>query len=384
MKFSCDTSDFLAGVQLVSRAISSQQALPILGNIFIRAQGDQCIVSATDLELSIVTSFPAKIESEGSLTIPAKAILNFAQYNSDPEVLFEVHQGTQLRCTSLHTKTVISGESANDYPTITRLEKKVSLTLPTTPLLTALHLVTFSSAHAGIRPVLSGVYFLASKNGLTLAATDSYRLSEFTMEEVSSDEDFSCIIPAKILNELKMILGAQKGASKGKVPAKPEDMKDGQVTILLAEQQMEIQCGDTILISRLIDGKFPNYQQIMPKESTSTVVFSVHELLTAAKRLHYFAKEMNNNLTFTLGKDRTEIITPQTQGGRDESILQAELQGNEAKIALSSSYILDFLGHIESDVIEMRMTDSTHPAVFSIPSLPNYVHLIMPLRLQEE
>ena len=105
MKFSCLTSDLLNALQLVSRAIGGQQALPILGNILIQTEGRRCTVSATDLELSIITSFDAKIENEGSLTIPAKAIVNFAQYNTDLEVLLETSEGTVLKCSSAHAKT---------------------------------------------------------------------------------------------------------------------------------------------------------------------------------------------------------------------------------------------------------------------------------------
>lgn len=166
MKFLCKTSDLLQGLQLVGRAISSQQALPILGNILLEAKGNSCTLSATDLELSIVTSFSADIENEGAITIPAKAVLHFAQYNTDDEVLLETSEGTQLKCTSKHAKTLIAGESAQDYPTITSVEKETGFTLESTPLLHALHLVTFASARTSIRPVLSGVY-LRTENGKT-------------------------------------------------------------------------------------------------------------------------------------------------------------------------------------------------------------------------
>ena len=127
MKFSCKTQDFLQGIQIVSHAISGQQALPILGNILCKIENQTCTVSATDLELSIVTSFPATIESEGSITIPAKAILNFAQYNTDSEIVLETTEGTQLKVTSKHSKTSLSGESAADYPAIPTIEKKTAL-----------------------------------------------------------------------------------------------------------------------------------------------------------------------------------------------------------------------------------------------------------------
>src|SRR3989344_8615158 len=164
MKFSCKKEDLLQALNLVSRAIGSQQALPILGNILMEAEGKRCTVSATDLELSIITSFESKIENEGSLTIPAKAILNFAQYNNDPEVLLETSEGTQLKCTSNHAKTFIAGEAATEYPTIAAVEKLTSFSLPLSPLLHALHLVTFSSTRTSLRPVLSGVYLRSEKN----------------------------------------------------------------------------------------------------------------------------------------------------------------------------------------------------------------------------
>lgn len=395
MKFSCITSDLLQALQLVSRAIGSQQALPILGNILIEAQGRRCIVSATDLELSIITSFDAKIENEGSVTVPAKAILNFAQYNTDPEVLLETSEGTILRCTSKHAKASIAGEASSEYPTITAVEKQIAFTLPVPPLLHALHLVTFASTHTALRPVLSGVFLRSEKNSIILVATDSYRLSEYKITASVGDADVSCIIPTKILEELKVMLGGKKGEKpeKKKGEKKGEEKegddvsvpdREASVQVILSKQQIELQYGHTRLLSRLIDGKFPNYEQILPKETLTTVHFSVSELTTAVKRMHYFAKEMNNNLTFHCTPEQTRVTTPQTAIGKDETFLSTEMTGKENKIALSSSYLLDFLAHLDADTIQMQMTDSTHPALFILPQEKNFLHLVMPLRMQEE
>jgi DNA polymerase-3 subunit beta len=157
-----------------------------------------------------------------------------------------------------------------------------------------------------------------------------------------------------------------------------------RVDVTLSKQQIELNVGKTRLLSRLIDGKFPDYKQIIPKDTKTNVLFPTKELSLVTKRMHYFAKEVNNNLTFRVGSAQTRIATPQTQIGKDEAIIDAEAKGDENKIALSSSYLLDFLGHISSDVVEMRLTDNMHPAVFKLPDMPNYLHLIMPLRMQEE
>ena len=382
----------------MSRAISGQQALPILGNVLIEAEGKRCTISATDLELSIVTSFEANIENEGAITIPAKAILNFAQYNSDNEVLLETSEGTQLKCTSKQAKTLIAGEAASEYPTITPIEKETTFSLDSAPLLEALNKVTFASAKTTLRPVLSGVYVKLDKEKIVLVATDSYRLSEYTIKADVGNATLSCIIPAKVLEELKSILGSKKGdkeimsedrgdsvgSDTEEEKRKEEPPKKQKVEIALSSQQIEIQVGQTYLLSRLIDGKFPDYQQIIPKDTKAKVTFSTKELTTVVKRMHYFAKEINNNLTITLSKAGIHMATPQTQAGKDETTLQGEVSGGENKIALSSSYLLDFLSHTEDNTVEMHLTDSMHPAVFHLPSNNLYLHLIMPLRIQEE
>jgi DNA polymerase-3 subunit beta len=379
MKLSCPTSELLEALQLVSRAIGSQQALPILGNILFQAKGDTCTVSATDLELSIITHFKASIETEGSITIPAKAILNFVQYNQDSDILLDVHEGTQLKCSSKRAKATIAGEAASEYPTITSVQEQTTLTLPIDPFLRSLHLVTFASAKTSLRPVLSGVFVRSEKGDLILVATDIYRLSEYMITGVGGSTDISCIIPVKILEELKVVLGGKKSDKKEKDDGAEKKM----VTIGLSKQQIEVRVGNVQLVSRLIDGKFPNYQQIIPKETPTRVSFATDELTTAVKRMHYFAKEVNNNLTFHCTQGETKITTPQTQTGRDEASLQTELSGSENKIALSSAFLLDFLGHVGSDVVVLQMQDSQHPAVFRSPVEEKYLHLIMPLRMQE-
>jgi len=389
MKFSCKTSDLLQALNLVSRAISNQQALPILGNVLINIEGKRCTLSATDLELSIITSFEANIENEGSITVPAKALLNFAQYNNDAEVLLETSEGTQLKCTSQQSKTVITGESAQEYPTITPIEKETSFTLKIGPLLDALHNVTFASAKTTLRPVLSGVYLRSEKGNLIFVSTDSYRLSEFAIPVESTGGDVSCIIPAKVLEELRSVLSANKKNETQKIKDTKEENNDIEnnlptVDIALSAQQIEIRTGDTILLSRLIEGKFPDYQQIIPKEKKTTVKLPTKDLTLIVKRMHYFAKEMNNNLTFHFSSKGVHITTPQTQIGQDEATMDVGVSGEDNKIALSSSYLLDFLSHTDDDEVELQLTDSMHPAVFHVQSRELFLHLIMPLRIQED
>ena len=375
MKFLCKTTELLDAVQLASRAISGQQALPILNNILFHAEGKRCTISATDLELSVITGLDADVENEGTLTVPAKAILNFAQYNSDADVLLETVEGTQLRCISSHTKTMMMGEPASDYPSIIPIEKYASFSLNAGALLQGLHLTTFSAAKSSLRPVLSGVYCRTEKDAVVLVATDSYRLSEYRVPVSKCSEVVSCIIPVKVLEELRGVLGGKKRGEEAPPP---------EVSVHLGTQQVEFHIGPTHLFSRLIEGRFPNYEQIIPRDHTTSICFPVRELSVTVKRMHYFAKEMNNNLTLHTSEQGVRITSPQTQVGREESTISTEGEGKENKIALSSSYLLDFLNHIDGDTVDMTLVDSVHPAVFRIPKQPGFLHLIMPLRMSEE
>src|SRR3989344_5489194 len=275
MKFLCKTSDLLHALTLVSRAISTQQALPILGNILFQAEGRRCTVSATDLEFSIVTSLDAHIENEGSVTVPARAILNFAQYNSDTEVLIETIEGTQLRCVSDHAKTTIAGESATEYPAIPPIKKQTVFTLDGRSLFEDLQLTTFTCARSTLRPVLSGVYLCAEKGELALVGTDSYRLSESKISIKGGDTSFSCIVPMKVLDELKGILSRQRGEEGTENKGKKEKVDIAETPsvstaeIILSDQQIRIAIGNTQLFSRLIEGKFPDYHQIVPQKETT-------------------------------------------------------------------------------------------------------------------
>lgn len=375
MKFLCKTIELLNAVQLASRVIGGQQALPILHNILFHTEGKRCTISATDLELSVITSLEVEVENEGTITVPAKAILNFTQYNSDTKVLLETVEGTQLRCTSSHTKTIIMGEPASDYPSIVSMEKHTSFSINTEALLYGLHLTTFAAARSPLRPVLSGVYCRTEKDNIILVATDSYRLSECRIPAHECLEGVSCIIPVKVLEELRVVLSGKK---------KGEEAPLSDVSVRLGSQQVEFHIGPTHLFSRLIEGRFPNYEPIIPQEHTTSVCFPVQELCVTVKRMHYFTKEINNNLTIHTSQAGVHMASPQTQIGREDSTISAETQGKENKIALSSSYLLDFLNHIDGDKVNMTLIDSVHPAVFHIPKQPGFLHLIMPLRMLEE
>lgn len=384
MKFSCRTQDFFQAVQLVNCAVSSQHALPILGNILIQTNSGSCSLSATDLEFSITTQIPATVESDGAITIPAKALLTVTQFSLGSDLLLESLEGTQLKCSTKKGKTVLSGERSTNFPTIPTVEQSHTFSVDASALLGALSLVTFSSAKTSLRPVLSGVLFQATDRQITLVATDSYRLSEYTIPTHTTSET-SCIIPVKFLDELKMFLASYKPPRPTSTEGvSPEGPPGGvQVDIVVSEQQIGCIVGQATFTSRLIEGKFPDYKAIIPPHHTVSAVIGTEEFLTNIRRMHYFAKELNNTVTLAFSGDSLHMTTPETQFGKDEADIGIESGGGEAKIALSSSYLLDFLSRMTDGGVRIFVGDSTKPAIFRVPNHPHYLHLIMPLRMLE-
>lgn len=384
MKFSCKTQDLLSALQSVSRAIGSDQTLPILQNVLMKVETKTCTLSATNLELSIVTSFEVSAEHEGGITVPAKALLNFIQYNRDDEVSLESSEGTQLKIHSKQAKATIAGEAVSGYPVIPTVQKETSLKLKVAPLIQALNLVVFACAKTTSRPVISGVFMRVEKGELILVGTDSYRLSEYRIDVEGLESSVSCIIPARFLEELRTVMGGRKVEGAEKKSKEEKAKEDDVIELHFSAQQIEAHAGPTKLLSRLIDGRFPDYQQVLPKERNTTVSVITKDLLSAVKRMHYFAKEVNNNITFSVVGSALHLSTKQTQIGRDESTIPVSTDGKDNKIAISSTYLIDFLSRIDADTLIMELSDKMHPAVFRLPGNMKYLHLIMPLRMQEE
>lgn len=375
MKFSAKTSEFLGAVQLVSRAIGGDQVLPILHNIHLRAESGTCTLSATNLELSIVTSITVSIESEGILTIPAKALLNFLQYCQDADVVLESTEGTLVKVHSRRARASIAGEEAANFPTIATIEHQTHIDLPVAPLMEALSLVPFACAKTSSRPVIAGVCLQQVEGGFVLVSTDSYRLSEYRIDTPGISGNISIIIPARFLEELRNVISVARSTSQNAATT---------VTMYLTQQQIEVTVDTTRLISRLIEGKFPDYKQVILQKIGCTVSTSAQDILSAVKRMHYFAKEQSNTITFAFRDSAVHLTTRQTQLGRDESVIPAAIEGSEAKIAISSTYLIDILGRIAGDTIIFKLLDHVHPVILQIPGNTRFLHLIMPLRMTEE
>ena len=367
MKIQISQFDLLESLKIVSRAVSGANTLPVLGNILIKAEGKKVYFAATNLELSITTSQEAVIKNEGSITIPAKILTSYTSLlKKDEDIELIVSDGTTLEVKSKTSKTKIKGISADEFPSIATVDSGVKIELDSKDFRESVHKVAFSAQENSSRPILAGVYFSTEKDKLTMAATDSYRLSEKVLKLQSDVEKTTCVIPVRAVSEAdRLASGSEK------------------VVVTIAQNQVMFTVGNTNLTSRLIDGQFPDYKQIIPKSALTKIEIPKAEFELAVRRVSIFARQNNQHMKLEVQGDGNLLVsTDATEIGEDKTTIPVKVEGSSNAIALNADYVLDVLGSLsaEQDIV-MELDSKMSPAVFKGIKIEEFVHLIMPLKM---
>lgn len=367
MKLVISQEALLDSLKIVSRAVSGQNTLPVLGNILIKAEGKKVYFAATNLEISISTSTEAIVKNEGAITVPAKILTSYTSLlGKAEEVELSATAGTTLEIKSKSSKTKIKGISADEFPAIARVEGGIKLELDTKDFRKAVNEVAFSAQENSSRPILSGVFFKTEKTELRMAATDSYRLSEKVLKLKTAVEETSCVIPVRAVFEADRLAGVS------------EDIK-----VALSENQVMFTVNGTELTSRLIEGQFPDYQQIIPKKSSTTAEINRAEFELAVRRVSIFAKENNQHMKLEFLNDNTlTVSTDATEIGEEKTTIAVKVTGSTNVIALNADYVLDVLGAMSGEEsIKMELEGKMNPAVIEPVKGNSFIHLIMPLKM---
>ena len=368
MKLFCSQDELENALNIVNKAISSNNTLPVLNNILIKAEGKKLYFSATNLEIAISCSFEADVRSEGAITIPAKLITSYVSLLTDEKVELSMGDGMSLVIKSSSSTTKIKGISSDEFPLIPKVDAEHSFMIGTGDFDVAIAETVFSASTNISRPVLSGVFFAIDGGQLKMVATDSYRLAEkkITLDK-KVEGSFSCIIPARTISELGKI--TNRSSSK-------------EVSVELSKNQVLFKVGNVELVSRLIEGKFPEYERIIPKEAKTKVEVSLEELSLVLKRVNLFAKENNNSIRLTATNDGKMLVsTDETKVGEEKAEIAIKMDGENNKISLNSQYLLDVLTYLTDEKIVLEMSDKLSPAVIKPVKREDYVYIIMPLKV---
>ena len=353
----------MAGLNIVTRVASKNLTLPILGNVLIRAEQGAITLAATNLEVGVVASVRGKIIEEGSVTIQARLLSDFVGLLESDKVEL-ISDGTSLTVSSESSKTVMRGNAADDFPIIPTIVREKGFKVQAPTLRAALTQVLFAAAQDTSRPEISGIYIALEKNSLTLAATDSYRLAERKIS-ITGGSERQLIIPTRPLFELVRILPAE-----------------GEAEMFFTDSQALVIANGIELTTRLIEGQYPDYRQIVPNESSTTVTVEVDIFTKLVKTASLFCKPGINDITLSVDP-ATKTITcaaANTELGEHHGSQKADVTGAAATIVFNYKYVLDGLANIGSDKVAIGITNSENPGIFRpIPTI-DYFYLIMPIR----
>jgi DNA polymerase III subunit beta len=367
MKLFCTQKDLDYAINIVNKAISPNNTLPVLNNILIKAEGKKLYFSSTNLEIAISCSIDADVRSEGAITVPAKLITSYIALLTDEKVELSV-EGVSLVVKASTSDTKINCISADEFPLIPKVEKGQEFIVKVDELYRAVTETVFAASMNTSRPVLSGVLLTSNGDCVKLVSTDSYRLAEKILPvSEKPKEALNCIVPAKTMMELSKIIS--KADSK-------------EVRVNVAKNQILFKADGIELISRLIEGKYPDYEKIIPKESKTKFEVSVEDLSLVLKRVSLFARENNNSVKLVVTNDgKLAISSEETKVGEEKAEVLVKVEGEDTNISLNSQYLLDVLTYIGDTKVEFAMNDKASPAVVRPIKDDGYVYIIMPLKV---
>lgn len=368
MKVTILQSNFAKSLNQVSKVVGSRTTLPVLSNILISVKKGKLRFSATDLEVGVTTGTIGKIEEEGEITLPARLLQDFVLNNKDESIELIV-DGTTAKLKSERYEAVIQGISAEEFPTVPEAPSEFLITLDKKLFSESLKKVLMAPATDETRPVLAGVYFQFDGKKLVLAATDSYRLAEKTIDLDKEVEPNKIIVPARTMNEILRVLSANEAAA--------------EISLAASESQVSFKVADTYVVSRLIEGAFPNYSQIIPSSFKVTANAKLSELVSAVKMSSLFAKDSaNNNLKVSIEKDKVIVSSAASQAGSSKSTVAAATEGDKIEIAFNARYLLDVLNVLNDDQVDLKFNDNTSAGVVASKKDKDYVYIIMPLKVE--
>jgi DNA polymerase-3 subunit beta len=369
VKLSVMQENLARGLSVVSRAVSNRSTLPVLANVLLKTEDAGLKLTATNLEIGITYWVPGKIETDGATTVPAKLLTDLV--NSLPagdRVDLELQAGDVLHLRCGRFESHIKGIDADEFPAIGAAGERPTTRIAQNILRRALAETAFAAASDEARPILTGVLARFEGDQLTLAAADNYRIAVKTIPILDAVPETSVVVPARALNELARILA---------------DVED-PVEVVLAggRNQILFHLDGIDLVSRLIDGQFPNYQQVVPQSHTTRAVLDREELLRAVRPAALIAHESANIVKLQVNTESEPGITVSANAEVGDHVGQVEaaVEGDGTTIAFNARYLADVLTNVTADQFALELNGPLSPGVFKPVGDDHYIHVVMPVR----
>ncbi len=372
MKLTCVQENLSKALSVVNRAVATRTSLPVLSNVLVATERSMLKLSATNMEISTTVMVGCKIDSEGAVTVPARLLTDLvSQFDAGP-VDFELNPETlELSLSSGKYNATLKGISADDFPPLPAAEPGATLRLDSTTLKQMIDLTTIATATDDSRPVLSGVSISIDSNSIVFAAADGYRLAIKRLNaETGVEKAVQIIVPRNSMIELSRILG--------------DTREEVEIVISPQATHAAFQVAGVQMISHLIEGQFPNYEQLVPTDSSTRVVLNAAEFSKATRIAAIFARSGSNVIRMEVDSGDADAGTVSISAesadiGANSGQLDADVDGEQAFIAFNARFLGECLGTVHTEEVEVQLSGSTSPGLIRPRNDDSYIHVIMPM-----
>ena len=370
MKFIVSSTYLLKQLQVLGGVINSSNTLPILDNFLFELDSSRLTVSASDLETTMASTLDVESDSKGSVALPARLLLDTLKTFPEQPLTFVVEDNNTVEISSNHGKYALAYADGNEFPKAVALEDPSKTVITGDVLATAISKTIFAAGNDDLRPVMSGVFFQFSTEGLTFVATDAHKLVKYTRADVQANQVAEFIMPKKPLNLLKGILAAS----------------DNDITIEYNESNAKFTFENSELICRLIDGKYPNYEAVIPKEIPNKLVIDRNQFLNSVRRVSIFSNKTTHQIRLKIAGAELNISAEDIDySNKAEERLTCDYQGDDMQIGFNSRFLTEMLNNLTSDEVQLEMSMPNRAGILTpVDGLDEGEHitmLVMPVML---
>jgi len=363
MKFICPKERLLSAISQIQGAVSSKTTLPILANVLLEAENGVLTFAATDLDIGIQYKIPAAITEPGATTLPAKRLFSIIRELPDGDVDVQVNQNHVAVITCGVAFFRVVGIGKEEFPKLPEFPESAVYEFPQVLIKEMLNKTSYAVCHDESRYTLNGVFMVAKSNKITMVATDGRRLAVIEKHfNLPKGAEFEVIIPSKTIQELVKILGAE-----------------GSVNIVLAKNQIAFRFPNCTLISRLVEGIYPNYKQVIPAGLEQKISINREEFLSAVKRSTLITNDRSNSIKLNISRNRLVISANTPDVGESRESINVPYDGKDIDVAFNPMYLIDVLRSLEEHEVLLEVTDSANPGI--VRTGAEFLYVIMPMRL---
>lgn len=365
MRATCARKDLHQGVQTVSRAIAGRSAWPILNNVLLRTEDGHIRLTAFDLELGIECSVPATIEEEGSLTVPARLIAEMLSTLPDADVQISVDEQNAVNVKCGKSDYTLLGLPPEEFRPLPEIPDGRGFEITQAALHDMITQTVFAVSPDESRAILTGILLILQENGIKLVSTDGHRLALRTSTVANATGEASCIVPRRAFDELSRLL----------------EEEDSPVTVSIADSQIKFVVNGVTIVSRLIEGQFPNYERVIPTECDKKLTIPAEEFLARVRRASIVARENANRVVFRAEGDRLIITAESGDVGKAYEELEIVKEGEDVEIAFSAKYLIEFLSVVGTEGVFMELSGPLNSGAMKPVGNDDYLYVVMPMQI---